>query len=72
MLCIIQIRRSFTFTMNEIQSLSANSESSNIAFTGFRYSDGTNVVGTITESDEVVINSIADNGNKIINLISLN
>lgn len=56
----------------EIQSLSASSESPNIAFTGFRYSDGTNVVGTITESDEVVINSIADNGNKIINLISLN
>lgn len=62
----------FQVSTTEIQSLSANSESSNIAFTGFRYSDGTNVVGTITESDEVVINSIADNGNKIINLISLN
>lgn len=62
----------FQVSYLEIQSLSANSESSNIAFTGFRYSDGTNVVGTITESDEVVINSIADNGNKIINLISLN
>lgn len=62
----------FQVSLIEIQSLSANSESSNIAFTGFRYSDGTNVVGTITESDEVVINSIADNGNKIINLISLN
>ena len=62
----------FQVSEYEIQSLSANSESSNIAFTGFRYSDGTNVVGTITESDEVVINSIADNGNKIINLISLN
>lgn len=56
----------------EIQSLSANSESSNIAFTGFRYSDGANVVGTITESDEVVIDNVAENGNKIINLISLN
>ena len=33
----------------EIQSLSANSESSNITFTGFRYSDSANVVGTITE-----------------------
>ena len=54
----------FQVSEYEIQSLSANSESSNIAFTGFRYSDGTNVVGTI--------NSIADNGNKIINLISLN
>lgn len=62
----------FQVSEYEIQSLSANSESSNIAFTGFRYSDGTNVVGTITESDEVVINSIADNGNRIINLISLN
>jgi len=56
----------------EIQDISANSESSNITFVGFRYSDGANVVGTITETDEVVINSIADNGNKIINLISLN
>lgn len=56
----------------EIQSLSANSESSNITFTGFRYSDGANVVGTITESDEVVIDNVAENGNKIINLISLN
>ena len=55
----------------EIQSLSANSESSNITFTGFRYSDGANVVGTITESDEVVIDNVAENGNKIINLISL-
>lgn len=56
----------------EIQGLSANSESSNITFTGFRYSDGANVVGTITESDEVVIDNVAENGNKIINLISLN
>ena len=56
----------------EIQSLSANSESSNITFTGFRYSDGVNVVGTITETDEVVIDNVAENGNKIINLISLN
>lgn len=56
----------------EIQSLSASSESSNITFTGFKYSDGVNVVGTITESDEVVINNVAENGNKIINLISLN
>ena len=56
----------------EIQSLSASSESSNITFTGFKYSDGVNVVGTITESDEVVIDNVAENGNKIINLISLN
>jgi len=56
----------------EIQSLSANSESSNITFTGFRYSDGVNVVGTITETDEVIIDNVAENGNKIINLISLN
>ncbi|MEI3469959.1 MAG: hypothetical protein V8Q76_15610 [Bacteroides intestinalis] len=44
----------------------------NITFTGFRYSDGVNVVGTITETDEVVIDNVAENGNKIINLISLN
>ena len=56
----------------EIQSLSASSESPNIAFTGFRYSDGVNVVGTITETDEVIIDNVAENGNKIINLISLN
>lgn len=56
----------------EIQSLSASSESPNIAFTGFRYSDGVNVVGTITETDEVIIDNVAENGNRIINLISLN
>jgi hypothetical protein len=56
----------------EIQNLSASSESPNIAFTGFRYSDGVNVVGTITETDEVIIDNVAENGNRIINLISLN
>ncbi|WP_275564451.1 hypothetical protein [Bacteroides faecichinchillae] len=62
----------FQVSEYEIQSLSASSESPNIAFTGFRYSDGVNVVGTITETDEVVIDNVAENGNKIINLISLN
>ena len=56
----------------EIQTLFASPESSNITFSGIRYMDGANVVGTITESDEVVIDNVADNGNKIINLISLN
>lgn len=62
----------FQVSEYEIQSLSASSESPNIAFTGFRYSDGVNVVGTITETDEVVIDNVAENGNRIINLISLN
>lgn len=56
----------------EIQDISAKSESPNITFAGFRYSDGANVVGTITESDEIVIDNVTENGNKIINLISLN
>lgn len=62
----------FQVSEYEIQSLSASSESPNIAFTGFRYSDGVNVVGTITGTDEVIIDNVAENGNKIINLISLN
>ena len=62
----------FQVSEYEIQNLSANSESPNITFTGFRYSDGANVVGTITESDEIVIDNVANNGEKIINLISLN
>lgn len=62
----------FQVSEYEIQNLSTSLESPNIAFTGFRYSDGVNVVGTITESDEVVIDNVAENGNKIINLISLN
>lgn len=33
----------------KIQDISANSESPNIIFAGFRYSDSANVVGTITE-----------------------
>lgn len=56
----------------EIQTLFASPKSSNITFSGIRYMDGANVVGIITESDEVVIDNVADNGNKIINLISLN
>ncbi len=56
----------------EIQTLSASSESSDIAFSGIRYMDGASVVGTITETDEIVINNVAENGNKIINLIPLN
>ena len=62
----------FQVSEYEIQSISASPENPNITFCGFRYSDGINVVGTITETDEVVINSIADSGNKIINLITLN
>lgn len=62
----------FQVSEYEIQNLSTSLESPNIAFTGFRYSDGVNVVGTITETDEVVIDNVAENGNKIINLISLN
>lgn len=62
----------FQVSEYEIQNLSANSESPNIAFTGFRYLDGANVVGTITETDEIVIDNVANNGEKIINLISLN
>ena len=33
----------------KIQAMSANSESPNIIFAGFRYSDSANAVGTITE-----------------------
>lgn len=62
----------FQVSEYEIQNLSTSPENPNITFSGFRYSDGVNIVGTITESDEIVINSVADNGNKIINLISLN
>lgn len=55
----------------EIQNVSAGSESLNIIFTGFRYSDGASVAGTISESDEVVIESVAEDGNRIINLSAL-
>lgn len=56
----------------EIQSISTSSESSNITFTGIRYMDGANVVGTINESNEIVENKVSENGEKIINLIPLN
>ena len=56
----------------EIQTLSSSSESPNITFTGFRYSDGANVVGTIDENDKITIDNVADNGEQIINLIPLN
>lgn len=56
----------------EMQSILASPESPNITFTGFSYSNGANVVGTITASDEIIIDQISDNGEKIINLIPLN
>lgn len=56
----------------EIQSISTSSESSNITFTGIRYMDGANIVGTINESNEIVENKVSENGEKIINLIPLN
>lgn len=56
----------------ELQTISASPESPNITFTGFRYSDGANVVGTIDENDKITIDNVADNGEKIINLIPLN
>ncbi|MCD8317503.1 MAG: hypothetical protein LUC45_00975 [Paraprevotella sp.] len=56
----------------EIQTISANPESPNITFTGFRLSDGANVVGTIDENDKITIDNVADNGEQIINLIPLN
>ena len=62
----------FRISDYEIQSVFASPKSPNITFNGIRYMDGANVVGTITESDEVVIDNVAENGNKIINLISLN
>lgn len=56
----------------EIQSISTSSESSNITFTGIRYMDDANIVGTINESNEIVENKVSENGEKIINLIPLN
>ena len=56
----------------EIQSISTSSESSNITFTGIRYMDGANIVGTFNESNEIVENKVSENGEKIINLIPLN
>ena len=56
----------------EIQSISTSSESSNITFTGIRYMDGANIVGTINESNEIVENKVSENGEKINNLIPLN
>lgn len=56
----------------DIQSLSASSKSSSITFSGIRYMDGANVVGTINESNEIIIDNVADHGEKIINLIPFN
>lgn len=56
----------------EIQNLFASPESPDITFEGIDYANSTNVVGRITESDEIIIDKVADNGQKIINLIPLN
>lgn len=55
----------------EIQIL-YSSENESLPFFGFRYSDGTNVIGTITATDNIQIDNVSNNGNKIINLIPLN
>lgn len=55
----------------EIQHMTANPTQPDLHFTGFRYSDGKNVVGTITGSnDEIVIDAVADSG-RIIDLIPI-
>lgn len=55
----------------EIQHITANPTHSDLYFRGFRYSDGKNVVGTITGSnDEIVIDAVADSG-RIIDLIPI-
>lgn len=55
----------------EIQHITANPAQRDLHFTGFRYSDGKNVVGTITGSnDEIVIDAVADSG-RIIDLIPI-
>lgn len=55
----------------EIQQLTSESGKADLHFTGFRYSDGKNVVGTITESDEIVVETVSDSG-KVIELIAIN
>ena len=56
----------------KIQDISANSESPNIIFAGFRYSDSAKCCWDYHRKDEVVIDNVAKNENKNINLISLN
>lgn len=55
----------------EIQHLVSDRTKPDLHFTGFRYADGKNVVGTITESDEIVIDAISES-NQLIDLISIN
>lgn len=55
----------------ELQHIMANPTQPDLHFRGFRYSDGKNVVGTITGSnDEIVIDAVADSG-RIIDLIPI-
>lgn len=55
----------------EFQQITATPTHPDLHFRGFRYSDGKNVVGTITGSnDEIVIDAVADSG-RIIDLIPI-
>lgn len=59
------------FSDYEIQHITATPAQPDLHFRGFRYSDGKNVVGTITGSnDEIVIDAVADSG-RIIDLIPI-
>lgn len=55
----------------EIRQFVADPSEPDLHFTGYRYADGKEVVGTITEADEIVIETLADSG-RILELIALN
>lgn len=55
----------------EIRQIVANPSKPDLHFTGYRLSDGKEVIGTITDEDEIVIETVADR-NRIIDLIAIN
>lgn len=55
----------------EIRQIVANPSESDLHFTGYRLSNGKEVIGTITEEDEIVIETVAER-NRIIELIAIN
>lgn len=55
----------------EIREIVANPSEPGLHFTGYRLSDGKEVIGTITEEDEIVIETVAEQ-NRIIELIAIN
>lgn len=61
-----------SYGIDEVYSSTCNSAQEGLTFSGFRYSDGKNVIGKIEENGNVIINEDTKSSSKITTLLLLN